>query len=86
MSPPEPNRTILSKNSKSVMSDTKVHEVAEFVFNRGQRRAAEIGEALKQEEARHAAVLKNMHRLRALRLARSAEHQSTKKLVESEKS
>ncbi len=49
------------------MSDTKVHEVAESVFNRNQRRAAEIDEALKQEDARHAAVVKNMHRLRALR-------------------
>jgi hypothetical protein len=34
-----------------------------------QRREAEINEALKQEAARHAAALKNMHRLRALRLA-----------------
>jgi hypothetical protein len=40
------------------------------VFERTQRCEAEIADALKQEEARRAAVLENMHRLRALRLAR----------------
>jgi hypothetical protein len=44
--------------------------VVENVFDRNQRREAEINEALKQEAVRHAAVVKNMHRLRALRLAR----------------
>jgi hypothetical protein len=39
-------------------------------LNRNQRRDAEINEALKQETARRAAVVKNMQRLRALRLAR----------------
>jgi hypothetical protein len=52
------------------MSATKRRSVAESVFNRNQRREAEISDALKQEAARHAAVVKNMHRLRALRLAR----------------
>jgi hypothetical protein len=52
------------------MPATKRREVAETVFNRNQRREAEINEALKQEAARRAAVVKNMHRLRALRLAR----------------
>jgi hypothetical protein len=33
---------------------------------------AEINEALNQEAARHEATVKNMHRLRALRLARDA--------------
>jgi hypothetical protein len=42
---------------------------SEAVLDRNQRREAEINEALKQEAARHAAALKNMHRLRALRLA-----------------
>ena len=50
------------------MSDTKLR--AESVFNRNQRREAEITDALKQEAARHSAAVKNMHRLRALRLAR----------------
>jgi hypothetical protein len=42
---------------------------SEAVLDRNQRREAEIKEALKQEAARHAAAVKNMHRLRALRLA-----------------
>jgi hypothetical protein len=50
---------------------TKRREVAEIVFNRNQRREAEINETLKQEAARRAAVVKNMQRLRALRLART---------------
>ena len=50
------------------MPDQKQREVAESVFDRNQRREAEINEALKQEAARRAAVVKNMHRLRALRL------------------
>jgi hypothetical protein len=52
------------------MADPKHREVAESVFERNQRRDAEINEALKQETARRAAVVKNMQRLRALRLAR----------------
>jgi hypothetical protein len=38
---------------------------------RAQKREAEINQALQQEEARRAAVIKNMHRLRQLRLQRS---------------
>jgi hypothetical protein len=45
-------------------------EVAETVFDRNKRREAEINDALRQEQARHEAAIKNMHRLRALRLAR----------------
>jgi hypothetical protein len=45
-------------------------EIAETVFERNQRREAEINDALKQEYARREAAVKNMHRLRALRLAR----------------
>ena len=52
------------------MSDTKQHEIAESLFDRNQRREAEINDALKQEAARHAAAVQNMRRLRALRLAR----------------
>jgi hypothetical protein len=54
------------------MAETKAHAVAESVFDRNQRRNAEISEALKQEAARHDAAVKNMQRLRALRLARDA--------------
>jgi hypothetical protein len=52
------------------MSARKRRSVVESVFDRNQRREAEINEALKQDAARHAAVVKNMQRLRALRLAR----------------
>jgi len=45
--------------------------VAETAFQRQQRREREISEALKLEEERHAAMIKNMHRLRALRLSRT---------------
>jgi len=52
------------------MLDTKTQVVAESVFDRNKRREAEINEALKQELSRREAAVKNMHRLRALRLAR----------------
>jgi hypothetical protein len=45
-------------------------ELAETVFQRNERREAEINDALKQEYARREAAVKNMYRLRALRLAR----------------
>ena len=45
-------------------------EIAETVFERNQRRVAEISEALRQEHARREAAVKNMYRLRVLRLAR----------------
>jgi uncharacterized protein YjbJ (UPF0337 family) len=50
----------------------KKREVAETVFDRHKRREAEIAEALRQHDARHAAAVKNMHRLRELRLQRDA--------------
>jgi hypothetical protein len=52
------------------MLDTRTRAVAESVFDRNKRREAEIDEALKQEEARREAAVKNMLCLRALRLAR----------------
>jgi hypothetical protein len=54
------------------MGNAKRREVAESVLNRNQRREAEINDALKQEAARRVAVVKNMQRLRALRIARDA--------------
>jgi hypothetical protein len=51
------------------MPDAKQREVAESVFAYNQRREAEINTALKQEAARHEAAIKNMQRLRALRLS-----------------
>jgi len=52
------------------MPETSQREVAESVFERNRRREAEINEALRQEAARREAVIRNMHSLRALRLAR----------------
>jgi hypothetical protein len=52
------------------MPDMKQREIAESVFDRNQRREAELNDALAQEAARHAAVVKNMQRLRTLRLSR----------------
>jgi hypothetical protein len=52
------------------MTDTDQRAFAETVFERNQRRDAEINEALKQENARREAAVKNMYRLRALRLKR----------------
>jgi hypothetical protein len=54
------------------MTDDNQRALAETVFEREQRREKEINEALKIEGARHAAAVQNMHRLRALRLAREA--------------
>ena len=53
----------------SLMPDTQ-REIAETVFERNQRREAEINDALKQEYARREAAIKNMYRLRALRVRR----------------
>jgi hypothetical protein len=42
----------------------------ETAQSKNARREAEIALAMKQEAERHAAAIKNMHRLRALRLSR----------------
>jgi hypothetical protein len=52
------------------MTDTGQRAFAETVFERNQRRDTEINEALKQENARREAAVKNMYRLKALRLER----------------
>ena len=61
------------------MLDTSQRQIAESQFERNQRREAEVEDALKQERARHAAAVNNMHRLRALRLARDADMIARKK-------
>ena len=45
-------------------------KLAETVFERNERREAEINNAVKQEHSRREAAVKNMYRLRALRLQR----------------
>jgi hypothetical protein len=60
------------------MSNLKSREAAdptverkESTSERNQRREIEIAKAMQEEAARHRAEIGNMHRLRALRLARS---------------
>jgi hypothetical protein len=53
------------------MTDSQ-RELAKTVFERNQRRESEINDALKQEHARRERAIKNMYRLRALRLAHDA--------------
>jgi hypothetical protein len=65
-----------SFKQRIVVSDPK--QVAERLFARNQRREAEIDEALSREAGRHAAAVENMHRLKALRLAREAELKNEK--------
>jgi hypothetical protein len=45
---------------------------AETVQSKTQRREAEIALAMKEEVQRRAAVVKNMHRLRALRMSQTS--------------
>jgi hypothetical protein len=47
-------------------------KAAEATFNKKQKREAEIDEVLKQEHARRNATMKNLERLRALRIERDA--------------
>jgi hypothetical protein len=57
-------------------NNTDQRAFAETVFDRKQRCDAEINEALKQENARREAAVKNMYRLRALRLQRDQKGQT----------
>jgi len=51
------------------MSDTEQREIAESLFEPSQTRE-EIRDAIKLEEERRAALVKNLYRLRGLRLSR----------------
>jgi hypothetical protein len=55
-----------AKQPKAIESEPK-----ETTASRLERREAEIALAMKQEAERRAAVVKNMHRLRALRLSQT---------------
>ena len=52
------------------MLDTDARERAETLFERNQKREREIGDALKQEAARHEAAVANMHRFEKYRTVR----------------
>jgi hypothetical protein len=53
------------------MTNIDQREIAETAFRHKAKRD-EVSEALKQEHARREAAVKNLYRLRALRLAREA--------------
>ena len=59
--------------SRQDLMSAKNREIAESAFEKYQRREAEIASALRQEQVRHDAVIKNMHRLRSLRLQQEAQ-------------
>jgi hypothetical protein len=52
------------------MDSTKQRELAESLLDRNKKGETGTDNPLKEEQARHAAVVRNMHRLRALRLSR----------------
>jgi hypothetical protein len=52
------------------MSDAEQRDIAEAFFEPKQSRE-EIKDAIKMEEARRAAMVKNLYRLRSLRLSRN---------------
>jgi hypothetical protein len=61
------------------LSDTNARVRAESVFGREKRREAEIADALEQEQLRHDDVIRNMQRLRDLRLSRDAKRVRSKR-------
>jgi hypothetical protein len=52
------------------MSDTEQREIAETFFEQKQSRE-HLKDAIKLEEARRAALVKNLYRLRSMRLSRN---------------
>ena len=58
------------------MTNIDHREIVETAFRRNPKHD-EINEALKQEHARREAAVKNLYRLRALRLARDAKLDGT---------
>lgn len=57
------------------MTNTDQREIAETVFRRNTKHD-EINDALRQEHTRREAAVKNLYRLRALRLTRDAKPDS----------
>lgn len=62
---------VIVYSPRHIVMDAK--EVAESAFTKHERRDAEINGALQRERAKHEAAVKNMHRLRLLRLQRDAQ-------------
>jgi hypothetical protein len=59
------------------MLDEKKREAAESIFRDDPSRGTDVRNALSQEAARRAALLDNMYRLRALRLANLRQHSNS---------
>jgi hypothetical protein len=57
-------------DERALMSDAEQRDIAEALFAPKQSRD-EIRNAIKLEEARRAAMVKNLYRLRSLRLSRN---------------
>jgi hypothetical protein len=57
-------------DERTLMSDAEQRDIAEALFAPKQSRE-EIRNAIKLEEARRAAMVKNLYRLRSLRLSRN---------------
>jgi hypothetical protein len=62
-------RPLECRNGRTPMSETEQREIAVALFPRQTRE--EIRDAIKLEEERRAALVKNLYRLRALRLSRN---------------
>jgi hypothetical protein len=69
---------LIPSNKEAEMRD-KDRQVAESMFDRYQRRESELDDVLKQERARHDAAMRNMQRLRTLRIERDAENYKAEK-------
>jgi hypothetical protein len=68
--------SLTTRNDRKIpMTETEQREIADSLFEPKSRE--EMKDAIRLEEARRAAVVKNLYRLRALRLERNAK-QSTK--------
>ena len=61
-----------------LMSDAEQRDIAEALFSPKPSRE-EIKDAIKLEEARRAAMVKNLYRLRSLRLSRNQANTQSKK-------
>jgi hypothetical protein len=66
------NECCLGVPTKGRSQMSAKNAAAETVFDKKKRREAEINGALEQERTRHEAAVKNMNRLRSLRLERDA--------------
>jgi hypothetical protein len=62
------------------MISTNARQRPETLFDREKRRDGEIADAMKEEQARHDATIRNMHRLKALRLSQATRNTRMRKM------